>query len=58
MRLRVGIGVEPVQLARQRERIGEVVAAERPELDALRARHGQAADRAVGIAEGHQVNGP
>ena len=58
MRLRVGIGVEAVQLARQRERIGEVVAAQRPEVDAVRARDGQAADRAVGIAEGHRGQRP
>ena len=33
-RLGVGIGVERVQLARERERIGEVVAAERAQVDA------------------------
>ena len=49
----VGIGVERVQLARERERIGEVVAAERAQVDAIRARDGEAADGAVGIAELH-----
>ena len=49
---RVGIG-QSVQLASEGERIVEVLAAERTELDARRTRHGQAADRSVGIAEAH-----
>ena len=49
----VGTGVERVQLARERERIGEVVAAERTQVDAVRARDGEAAHGAVGIAELH-----
>ena len=50
----VGIRVgQSVQLAGQRERIGEVVPREWANLDAWRARHGEAADRAVGIAEAH-----
>ena len=58
MRLGIGIGVERVQLARERERIGEVVAAERSQLDAVGTRNRQAADRPVGIAEGHAISGP
>ena len=53
MRLRVGIGVEAVELACERERIGEVVTAEGPEVHAVRPRDREAADRAVGVAEGH-----
>ncbi len=51
MRLDVGIGVERIQLASQGERIGEVVAAERPKPDTGRSRDRQPADRAVRIAE-------
>ncbi len=50
----IGIG-ELVQLANQRHRIGEVVAAERPDLDAGRAGHRETADRVVGIAEIHEA---
>ena len=52
---RFGIGsrVKRVQLARERERIAEVVAAERAQVDAVRARDGQAADRTVRVAELH-----
>ena len=52
-RFGIGSGIERVQLARERERIGEVVAAERAEVDAVRARDGEAADRTVRIAEVH-----
>ncbi len=50
-----GIGVrEVVKLARQRQRIGKVVASERSDLDARRSRHRQTADRVIGIAEVHR----
>ena len=52
MGLPIGIG-QPVQLANQRERLGEVVSRQRPDLDAVGPRHGEAADRPVGIAQVH-----
>ena len=52
-RLGVAVG-QAVQLAGQGKRVIEVVAAERPELDAGRTRHGEPADRAVGVAEVHR----
>ena len=45
-----------VELAGQCERIGEVLAAERSKLDAGRARDGQAADRAIRVAERHALS--
>ena len=51
----IGIGVrKPVQLACQRERIGEVLPRHRSDLDALGARHRQAADWTVRIPKIHQ----
>jgi hypothetical protein len=57
MWLRVG-RVEAIQLAHECERIGEVVATERPEVDAIGTWNRKATDRAVGIAEAHEVSGP
>jgi hypothetical protein len=58
MRLRFGGRVEPIEFADEGERIGEVVASERAQLDAGRARYRETPDRPVGIAERHALSAP
>ena len=53
MRLGIGVG-EVIELAGERERIGEIVAAQGTDLDPVRARRREAADRAVRVAEAHR----